>query len=65
MQGFFISTIFPVRSLISRLTRLRTRYVPPQYGTNSASQYMPRLRLSSVIVFRISSWDLTRTSSPG
>src|SRR6266498_578062 len=45
MQGFFISTIRAVFSSISLLTRFSTRYVPPQYGTNSASQYIPRFRL--------------------
>src|ERR1700722_13198778 len=65
IQALFISTILPDCSPICLVTRLRTLYVPPQYGNSSASQCMPRFRLLVVTVLSISSCDFTRTSSPG
>src|SRR6266851_10531527 len=51
MHGVFISTIFDVFSSMSLVTRFNTRYVPPQYGTSSASQYIPRFLLLVSTVF--------------
>ena len=48
MHGFFIRSIFPVFSLRIFVTRRRTRYARPQYGTISASKVMPRFRLPAV-----------------
>ena len=65
MQGLFISFISPVCSLMSLVTFLSTLYVLSQYGTNSASQYIPLFFPSAPTVLRISPCDFTRTNSPG
>src|ERR1700693_3650439 len=64
-DGLLNSSILPVFSSTMRLTIDLTRSVRPQKGTCSASKYRPLFLLFVSSVFRISSYDLTRTQSPG
>ena len=53
-----MEAILPLFSLMNLSTLALTRYTPPQYGTSSASKFMPRF-CTPFSVARISLYDFT------